>query len=42
MAATASNAISAADVARSFFASYNAHRVDEMIAVCSEDARLRY
>jgi steroid delta-isomerase-like uncharacterized protein len=36
------NTISAAEAARSFFASYNAHQVDKMVAACSEDARLRY
>lgn len=30
------------DVARSFFATYNAHDVERMVAACSEDAELRY
>jgi steroid delta-isomerase-like uncharacterized protein len=42
MAATPTNPTGAIDVARSFFAAYNAHDVGRMVAACSEDARLRY
>jgi hypothetical protein len=27
---------------RSFLAAYNAHRVEEMLAVCTDDVQLRY
>jgi len=30
------------DGARSFFAAYNAHDVNKMVAACSEDAEFRY
>ena len=30
------------DVARLFFAAYDAHEVDKMVGLCSEDAELRY
>jgi hypothetical protein len=45
MTATATQAKSSTtpiDVARSFFATYNAHDVERMAAACSEDAELRY
>jgi steroid delta-isomerase-like uncharacterized protein len=42
MPATAASATTAIDTARSFFAAYNAHDVNRMVAACSEDAQLRY
>jgi steroid delta-isomerase-like uncharacterized protein len=42
MAATSTTPTGAVEVARSFFAAYNAHDVGRMVAACSEDARLRY
>jgi steroid delta-isomerase-like uncharacterized protein len=39
MTATADTAV---DVVRSFFAAYNAHDVNRMVAACSADAQLRY
>ena len=39
---TRTQTITSIDVARSFFAAYDAHDVDRMIAACREDARLRY
>lgn len=42
MSTTAATMTRAADVGRSFFASYDAHQVEKMVASCSEDARLRY
>jgi ketosteroid isomerase-like protein len=42
MSAASSRATSAEATARSFFAAYNAHKVDEMVGACSEDAQLRY
>ena len=42
MPATSTNLTGAVEVARSFFAAYNAHDVGRMVAACSEDARLRY
>jgi ketosteroid isomerase-like protein len=32
----------ATDVARAFFAAYDAHEVNKMVGLCSEDAQLRY
>jgi len=37
----ATGKIPAVEVARSFFAAYNLHRVEKMVAACNEDARLR-
>jgi steroid delta-isomerase-like uncharacterized protein len=42
MADTATRTTVAVDAARSFFAAYNAHDVNRMVAACSADARLRY
>ena len=42
MSATAVNASTALDGARSFFAAYNRHDVSSMVAACSEGAELRY
>jgi steroid delta-isomerase-like uncharacterized protein len=42
MSAVAAGGSSAEAIARSFFAAYNAHHVNEMLAACSEDAQLRY
>ena len=42
MPATSTNPTGAVEVARSFFAAYNAHDVGRMVAACGEDARLRY
>jgi steroid delta-isomerase-like uncharacterized protein len=40
---SASSAVRSAEAtARSFFAAYNAHKVEEMVAACSEDAQVRY
>jgi predicted ester cyclase len=41
-ATQAKSSTSPIDVARSFFAAYNAHDVERMVAACSEDAGLRY
>ena len=41
-ATQAKSSTSPIDVARSFFAAYNAHDVERMVAACSEDAELRY
>src|SRR5690348_5599851 len=35
-------AMTATDVARSFFAAYNHHDVNRMLAECSDDAQVRY
>jgi steroid delta-isomerase-like uncharacterized protein len=40
--ATETKAKNSIDAARSFFAAYNAHDVDRMLAACSEDAELCY
>jgi steroid delta-isomerase-like uncharacterized protein len=40
--AQAKSSTSPIDVARSFFAAYNAHDVERMVAACGEDAELRY
>jgi steroid delta-isomerase-like uncharacterized protein len=42
MPVAATSTTPSVEAARSFFASYNAHQVDKMLAQCSEDARLRY
>ena len=42
MQATRTSAIASIAAARSFFAAYNAHDVNSMLKVCSEDAQLRY
>lgn len=42
MPAATTGTTPAIEIARSFFAAYNAHQVDKMVAACSEDARLRY
>ena len=42
MDAPAANATFAIDVARTFFTAYNAHQVDKMVALCSDDTQLRY
>jgi hypothetical protein len=39
MPATASSETTAIDAARAFFAAYNTHQVDNMVAACSEDAQ---
>jgi steroid delta-isomerase-like uncharacterized protein len=41
-ATQAKSSTSPIDVARSFFAAYNAHDVERMVAACGEDAELRY
>jgi steroid delta-isomerase-like uncharacterized protein len=42
IAIKANGSASSTDAARSFFAAYNAHDLDTMLAACSEDAELRY
>lgn len=42
MSATRIEATGAIEAAREFFAAYNAHDVDQMIAACAADAQLRY
>lgn len=42
MPATSADAVTAIDVACSFFTAYNAHDVNRMVAACREDAQLRY
>src|SRR3979409_1439817 len=42
MPATSTDTRAAEAATRSFFAAYNAHKVQEMLAACSDDAQLRY
>ena len=42
MPETVTNASKAINTARSFFAAYDSHDVDKMVAACNENAKLRY
>jgi hypothetical protein len=42
MSAKLTDAMTALDVVRSFFRAYNAHEVDRMLSLCSDDAQIRY
>ena len=42
MPATSTDTRAAEAATRSFFAAYNAHKEQEMLAACSDDAQLRY
>ena len=42
MPSTATNASRAIDAAHSFFAAYDKHNVNKMVAACDENAELRY
>jgi hypothetical protein len=42
MSTPATKVVTPTDLASSFFSAYDAHDVDAMVAMCSEDAQLRY
>ena len=42
MTTTLSNVVTPIDITQSFFSSYNAHDVNRMLSLCSDDAQLRY
>ena len=42
MTTTLSNVVTPIEIAGSFFNSYNAHDVDRMLSLCSDDAQLHY
>jgi steroid delta-isomerase-like uncharacterized protein len=42
MSTPAAKVVTPTDLASSFFSAYDAHDVDAMVAMCSEDAQLRY